>query len=109
MNEITRYGFEDAEGVELIYSTFDAREAREHAQRYNLRLIAYHTIQCWPRGTSYAYQGDPQGPATQRKLRVQQYNGAKQLPWRKGTPEEWREILINIRAGYYQERDVLAR
>ena len=37
---ITVYTFEDASGVEQTYTTTNAAEAREHGQRYSLRVIA---------------------------------------------------------------------
>lgn len=38
---VTVYGFEDAEGTPDSFTTFDAIAARERAQQYRLKLIAY--------------------------------------------------------------------
>ena len=39
--EVERYLFEDAEGIEQGFATFDADEARHYAQQNNLRVIAH--------------------------------------------------------------------
>lgn len=66
------------------------------------------SIQCWPRGTSYQYYGDPHGPADQRRIMAEKI-GPHPAPrrWRKGTPAEWREIRIAERALMYQQHYIL--
>jgi hypothetical protein len=63
-----------------------------------------HTLQVWPGGQSYSYQGDPDGPPEQRRLRNGHDRTAR---WRKGTPDEWRTIRIELRAELYWQRDGL--
>lgn len=63
------------------------------------------TLQVWPGGASFSYQGDPDGPAEQRRLRSG-YHDPKQR-WRRGTADEWRRIRIELRAEIYGNRDVL--
>src|SRR5579863_7268307 len=68
------------------------------------------TIQVWPSGTSYTYRGDPDGPASQRSIRNERREAAgapRTGHWRKGTPDDWRKIRIELRAELYGERDIL--
>lgn len=66
------------------------------------------TLQTWPGGQSYSYQGDVDGPPEQRRLKDVRYSSQdRDAEWRPGTPEEWRAIRINVRALMYQDRDVL--
>jgi len=41
MAEIERYLFEDADGVEVAWSTYDATEAREYAKEHGYAMIAH--------------------------------------------------------------------
>lgn len=68
-----------------------------------------HTIQAWPRGTGYEYVGDPWSSHREDgdQLRVRKYNGEDQEKWRAGTPEEWSELRIAVRAERYVECEVL--
>ena len=66
-----------------------------------------HTVQVWPSGRGYEYRGDPDGPAEQKQLRAHSYMTDPPGPWREGQPDEWREILHEVRAEMYQDRDVL--
>lgn len=61
------------------------------------------TLQVWPGGQSYTYQGDPEGPANQKRVRDGYKAGAR---WRKGTKQEWRAIRIELRAEIYGDRDI---
>jgi len=63
------------------------------------------TLQIWPGGESLEYRGDPDGPPNQRSLRSRANSAPTR--WRKGTPEEWRKIRIEVRAELYGERDIL--
>ncbi len=65
------------------------------------------TIQTWPSGQSFEYRGDPNGPAEQRSLR-NDWRGRLEIGvWRKGQPEEWRQIVISRRAERYSDVEIL--
>lgn len=66
------------------------------------------TIQTWPRGKGYSYQGDPYGPPEQRRLREANYNGPDKEEWRPGTSAEWRTIRIALYAERIAQESVLA-
>lgn len=65
------------------------------------------TIQTWPSGKSYEYRGDIDGPAELRTLRDPRRNETPASDWRAGTPAEWRDVRIAVRAEMYQRRDIL--
>lgn len=60
------------------------------------------SIQLWPRGRMLYYTGDPWGP----KLRVKDYNRDAPQTWRKPTPEDVRDIRINILAQRYSDQEI---
>lgn len=68
-----------------------------------------HTLQVWPSGRGYEYCGEPTGPIGQKTLRarVPTPDGTGKMSWRDGQPDEWREIVVALRAERYQARDVL--
>lgn len=71
------------------------------------RHIDTHTLQCWPGGASFTYQGDIHGPASQRRLRARTNGNEREPRWRKGTADEWRQIRIAVQAEIYSDRDIL--
>lgn len=75
------------------------------ASKSALRKRESRSLQVWPGGASFTYRGDPDGPADQKELKRGYGHEAKD--WRPGTPEEWRQIRIELRAELYGERDIL--
>jgi len=72
------------------------------AQRYP------KTIQTW-KGDTYAYRGEPDGASNQRSLRRVPGAGESAEAWRKGTPDEWRQIRIELRAQGLVAREILCQ
>lgn len=69
------------------------------------------SIQVWPSGHGYEYQGDPHGPADQRRLRWTDRCGGTYGEWMDADAdpceERWATVRANILAERYIDRDVL--
>lgn len=63
------------------------------------------SLQLWPGGASVTIKGDIHDKEG-RRLKSGYGADARAARWRKGTPDEWRQVEVEVLAEIYQERDV---
>lgn len=67
-----------------------------------------HTLQVWPSGQTYTYRGDPFAPSSNRRSLRRSGSGEAETRWRRGTPDEWQMIRVELRAERIAEQEIYA-